>query len=192
MLLNRRTRRAAISCTTVLVATMANTAFTGFAAMLEIPLFLNSFFTVLVTIVQGPLAGTVVAVLTHTALEAADFVRFPFVLHHVALVWIVHALELAYRELSLGRFVVAGLLTGLTATIIGSVISITLYGGTSGDAHLIDYIIRGVAGGDSPQPWQTGTAVLTVHVADKLITFISAFIAMQAPPLRFARAISGL
>jgi len=157
---------------------------------LQLPLYLDSILTIVVTIHFGLLPGLLTALVTNGILSITGQVLFPFVCCN-ALTAIITWLFMRRGWIDdLGGYVWLGVTTGVANGFIGSVLAYIIYSGVT-SVHGIDRLVMGLIA--------TGQSVLTAvfwsgmatNMVDKLVSAMVAYLTYDRVA-RWVRQANGL
>ncbi len=146
---------------------------------LDLPLYLDSLFTLLVTINLGLVPGLICALLTNGMLAIAGQVLFPFVLCHMLTVLIAYYFVVSRRLDSHIGYLFMGLMIAFGNGILGSFLSFLIFEGIT-LVHTIDNLVMSIL--------TTGEALLSAvfwagmltNFMDKIISSLIALL-LQKP-----------
>jgi energy-coupling factor transport system substrate-specific component len=103
------------------------------AALLKLPLWLDSIGTVLAAMLGGPIVGALAGAINNIIYGFTDPISFVYAITSVAIGLAVGILFYKGYISSWGKAVVAGLIIGLVATVVSTPINIGFWGGTTGN-----------------------------------------------------------
>lgn len=167
---------------------LANVVLGTVANLAELPLYLDSIFTIVVTFHLGLLPGIVTAVVTNATLAATGQVLLPFVCCNILTALITWAFMKRAALNDAGGFVWLGIVVGLANAFLGSAVAYGVYSGVT-DVHAIDRLVMGLV--------VTGQSVLTsvfwsgmvTNLIDKMISAMAVFVSQQWISSRLSRGI---
>ncbi|NBF40887.1 MAG: hypothetical protein GVY14_10770 [Spirochaetes bacterium] len=141
---------------------------------LNLPFFIDSVLTIVVTLHLGLIPGLLTAVLTNGLLTATGQVLFPFVVCNIATAAITH---LFVQRRWLGDhagFLWLGLAVGVANGLLGSIASYLIYQGVT-DVHGIDALVMSaVVAGQSLLTAVFWAGMLT-NIMDKVLSAVAAY-----------------
>ena len=145
----------------------------------DIPLYLDSLFTLLITINLGVVAGLMTAVCTNGMLAIAGQVLFPFVLCHILTVLIAYYFTVRHRLNSHVGYLIMGLCIALGNGLLGSFISFLLFEGVT-LVHTIDNLVFSILTTGRALASAVFWAGMLTNFMDKIISAIFAIV-LQNP-----------
>lgn len=163
------------SIAVALVAGGINALFGTVVHLLQLPLYLDSIFTVIVTLHLGLIPGAITAVVTNTILAATDQVLFPLVCCNLLTALVTWIFVRQNWTTSTGGYVWLGIVLAFVNGIVGSLITYLIFSGVTA-VHGIDRLVMGLV--------VTGQSVLTAvfwagmitNLLDKLLSALIAFV----------------
>jgi len=142
---------------------------------LDIPLYLDSLFTLLVTINVGLVPGLITALCTNGMLAIAGQVLFPFVLCHTLTVLIAYYFAVSRRLETHFGYLLMGVLIALANGIVGSVISFVIFEGVT-FVHTIDNLVMSILTTGKALASAVFWAGMLTNFMDKIIISIAAIL----------------
>jgi energy-coupling factor transport system substrate-specific component len=157
-----------------LVGGVFNFALGSAVSCLNLPFYLDSIFTVVVTLHFGLFAGIVTAAVTNGLLSLTGQVLFPFICCNLATAVTTHLFVRRDWLADHAGYLWLGLALGVLNGVLGSITSFLVYDGVT-EVHGIDRLVMSVL--------VTGRSLLTAvfwaglmtNLMDKLLTVLAAF-----------------
>lgn len=144
-----------------------------------LPLYLDSLFTMLVTLLFGPVAGLLSATFTNIALHLFGSVHIAFVLCHYLTVGVVWGYKRLYGpEPQFVRFLGMGLVAGFGNGLLGSFIAIIVFDGIV-EYHIIDHITEGLLLAGQGIYGAVFSAGMVTNLMDKAVSASAVFLAIE-------------
>lgn len=167
------------------VAIAINIAIGQIVVLLKLPVYLDSIGTVLVGLLAGPWAGLVTGALTNLiwGLSGLNPAYTPFFYVAAAIGFLAGIFGNLGWAKKLWLWLVAGLITGVTAAVLSAPTAAAIYGGVTGAGT--DLIVAGLrAAGLSVIQATFGQGVFSDPV-DKVVSFLVVWLIVVALPRRF-------
>lgn len=145
---------------------------------LELPLYLDSVLTIVVTLHLGFLPGALTAIVTNGLLAITGQVLFPFVccnLMTAALTWLF--VKRAWLRAPTG-FLWLGLATALANGFFGSVLAYMIYSGVT-TVHGIDRLVMGLVVTGRSLMTSVFWAGMITNLVDKLASAMAAYVSRR-------------
>jgi energy-coupling factor transport system substrate-specific component len=167
------------------VAIAINIAVGQIVYTLKIPLYLDSIGTILVGVLAGPWAGALTGLLSNLiwGLTGLNVTYAPF----AGVAAVIGLLAGLFSESgwmrTVGKVILAGLITGFVAAILSAPISAYVFGGVQGaGTDAVVAIFRGIGFGILPSAFAQG---VSSDPLDKTASFLIVWLIVRALPLRF-------
>ena len=160
------------------------------AARFYLPLYLDSLFTITVTLWLGPAAGLITATLTNIGLHLLGRTFIAFVLCH----YLTVVLTEVYRRRDLpegpGPYVLLGFVLGIGNGLLGSLISFIVFGGITG-LHAVDDVTMALILGGQNLMGAVFSAGMLTNLVDKVVSAIVAGMLFDALQRRYGSIMMG-
>ncbi len=160
------------------------------AARYYLPLYLDSLFTITLTLWLGPVAGMIAATLTNVGLHLLNRTFIAFVLCH----YLTVVLTDAYRRRGLprgtGPYVLLGFVLGFGNGLLGSLISFLAFGGITG-LHAVDDVTMALVLGGQNLIAAVFSAGMLTNLVDKVVSAIVAGMLFDALQRRYGSSMMG-
>ncbi len=167
---------------TVPLGILLNAGFNYVNNRFGLPLFLDSVFTAVVTagvgLAPGPLVGIGSNAL-HEVLQGYPGTHLPFALAQVATALIVWGFVRRGRFDTVGLALVAAITVAIANAVIGSIVSVALFGGLTDVG--VDYLVTLLVASGTSLASASFWARLPANLVDKTIAILAAF--FLAPPM---------
>jgi energy-coupling factor transport system substrate-specific component len=166
-----------------LIAALLNVLLALLVSRFGAPLYMDSLFTMVVTVRFGLFSGLITALLTNGTLALTGETLFPFVICHLLTVIIVAVMAKRGFLESITGFLWLGLFAAILNGIVGSVISYYLFGGVT-KVHGIDKLVMGLV--MTGQSFFTSLywAGMISNILDKIFSALISYAILQAPFLK--------
>ncbi|AHC14493.1 Substrate-specific component of queuosine-regulated ECF transporter [Salinispira pacifica] len=166
----------------VFIAALLNVLLASLVGKIGIPLYMDSLFSMVVTVSFGLLPGLATAVLTNGILALTSQTLFPFVICHILTVMIAAFMKKRDFLKNVTGFLWLGLFAALINGVVGSVISFYLFSGVT-KVHGIDKLVMGLI--------VTGRSFVTAlfwagmisNILDKVFSALVSYAILQHPLL---------
>ncbi|MCF7939632.1 MAG: hypothetical protein K9L68_13630 [Spirochaetales bacterium] len=126
-----------------LLAALLNVLFASLVSRIGAPLYIDSLFSMVVTIRFGLVPGLITALLTNSTLAIAGQTLFPFVICHILTVLIAAFMAQRGYLKSVVGFLWLGLFSAFSNGVVGTFISFYLFKGVT-EVHGIDKLVTGL------------------------------------------------
>lgn len=191
MLNEKRGLKADFTLITILIIPIAiavNFIIGSLVLTLKLPLYLDSIGTFLVAILAGPWVGALTGFLSIAINSIADPTLFPFSIIACVLGFIVGFMARRKMFTTIGRFIIAGIITAFVAMVMSITISYIFYGGfdTSGNALLLGTMVT------AGIPFWPAVVVINFisEVPDKFISLLVPYLVIRGMSERYLHKFS--
>lgn len=158
------------------------------ADALKLPIYLDSIGTVLSAILAGPWVGVVVGVLSNLINGIFNSSYIPYTIVSIAIGLVTGYLARFHWFEKHWKVFVSGIVIGLVSTVIGTPITVWVYGGVNGSGSTF---ITAFLEATGHSLWTSvTTAVLLSNLLDKVLAAIIAFFVVDALPIRYLSKFS--
>jgi len=182
---NIRKEFSTIALVMIPVAIAINIVVGQIVYALKIPLYLDSAGTVLVGVLAGPWAGALTGLLTNLVwgLSGLNALYAPFASVAAVIGLLAGLFSQAEWFRNWWKVILAGVITGLVASILSAPISAYVFGGVTGSGtDVVVAFFRGIGFGILPASFAQG---VSSDPLDKAITFLVVWLIIRALPKRF-------
>jgi energy-coupling factor transport system substrate-specific component len=158
-----------------------NFALGGVVHLLQLPVYLDSVFTMIVTIHLGLPAGILTAVLTNTMLSATGQVLWPFVCCNILTALVSYAFLRSGALSSLSGYLWLGIVAALGNGILGSVLAYYLFEGVT-TVHGIDRLVVSILATGNSVVGAVFWAGMFTNLLDKTLSAVFAYVLAPSLP----------
>ncbi|TVQ97295.1 MAG: hypothetical protein EA403_15140 [Spirochaetaceae bacterium] len=160
------------------------------AARFYLPLYLDSLFTITLTLSFGPIAGLIAATLTNVGLHLLNRTFIAFVLCHYLTVVLTDVYRRRAPPRGVGPYVLLGFVLGFGNGLLGSLISFVVFGGITG-LHAVDDVTMALILGGQNLIAAVFSAGMLTNLVDKVVSAIVAGILFDALQRRYGSSMMG-
>ncbi len=149
---------------------------------LSLPLYFDSIFTMVICAGFGLPAGLLTAVVSNAALSLSNDILLPFMLCNIATALATWLVRRKNGLANIQGYLWAGIWSGLSNAILGSILSVLVFGGYT-KVHRIDDLVTAFAIAGQSLVGSVFLAGLVTNMVDKILSAFVAF-ALRRPAER--------